>query len=248
MDSVTDLLYSIVIPTLNEEKLLPVLLNELVQFRSQEKIDFEIIVSDGGSTDKTIEISQEHADKVLLLERGDKINISFGRYKGAANAEGDILIFLNADVRISDLKKFFQSIKNKFINSKYVAMTCRVQIFPEEEFLSDKIFSFFMNRYFSMLNFIGLGMARGECQIIRKNIYQQAGCYNINLVAGEDFELFTRIRKLGSVLFSNKLIVFESPRRYHKWGYAKILFNWFINSASSLILKKSISKKWEMIR
>jgi len=49
--------YSIIIPTLNEEKLLPNLLKLLSHQELKKKYDYEIIVSDGGSKDCTIEIA-----------------------------------------------------------------------------------------------------------------------------------------------------------------------------------------------
>ena len=91
-------------------------------------------------------------------------------------------------------------------------------------------------------------MARGECQLIKKDIYEAVGGYNPVLNAGEDFELSTRIRKKGKILFVNDLVVYESPRRYHEWGYLKIIYSWFVNSTTSWLLKKSLFKKWEPIR
>ena len=242
------MIFSIIIPTLNEEKLLPFLLGQLNEYRKNEFTEFEVIISDGGSEDRTVEISNTLADKTLTFEKEDLRTISSGRAMGANHAKGDFLIFLNADVKFENISRFFKTIKEKFINSDYAAMTCTVKVFPDQEEFSDKIFSAFINNYISFLNWIGLGMARGECQVIRKTVYWTAGGYNPVLAAGEDFELFTRIRKNGKVLFAREIIVYESPRRYHKWGYSRIVFNWFINSAASWLLKRSISHKWEPIR
>ena len=58
---------SVIIPTLNEEKLLPAL---LAQFSPDviRKFDLELIVSDGGSTDATIAL---HQTLVVVLLLGD---------------------------------------------------------------------------------------------------------------------------------------------------------------------------------
>lgn len=238
--------YSIIIPTLNEEKLLPGLLDSMNN-REDNKYDFEIIVSDGGSSDDTIKIAEKLADKTLLHTNGDVRTISSGRAKGANAASGEILIFTNADVRIN-IYKLFQIIEEKFIDTDYAAMTTKTKIYPEDERRIDKIVFAFLNNYFRLLNLLGMGMARGECQVIRKDVYQNAGGYKKDLYAGEDFELFTRIRREGKVLFIKDFIVYESPRRYRKWGYFKILCAWFLNSSSSLIFKKSFYKSWELVR
>ena len=87
---------SIIIPTLFEEELLG---NLLVQFtqKLREQYDFEVIVSDGGSKDKTIEIAKQFADKVVENTSGVKQNISQGRNNGADVASGENFVFLNAD-------------------------------------------------------------------------------------------------------------------------------------------------------
>jgi glycosyltransferase involved in cell wall biosynthesis len=246
--SVIDVKYSIIIPTLNEEYLLPTLLLSLSDKQLKSKYDYEIIISDGGSTDDTLIQSRLYADKTLTFQNGDLKNISYGRHKGAVNAAGDILIFMNADVRIKEPYLFFEHIEKYFISSRFAAMTCAIKVFPELERLPDKLFSAFINVYVRVLNFIGIGMARGECQIVKKKIYNEIGGYNFNLFAGEDFELSTRLRKKGKILFSPEIVVYESPRRYHSWGYIRIIISWFMNSMTSWFLKKSVSKKWEPVR
>ncbi|MFZ5948089.1 MAG: glycosyltransferase [Stygiobacter sp.] len=239
--------YSVIIPTLNEEKLLPNLLQQFDDnLRSEYSI--ELIVADSGSKDKTIEIAQKYCDKVITKNGNDIKNISFGRYIGAKYSSANILIFLNADILFDNINLFFDFIDNNFLQSNYVACTCKINVFPDHEKLSDIFFSTFINIYVRILNFVGIGMMRGECQVIKKDVYNEVGGYNYNLYAGEDFELSTRIRKKGKILFANNLIIYESPRRYHTWGYLKIILSWFLNSISSWFLKKSFNKKWEEIR
>ena len=185
--------YSIIIPTLNEERLLPQLLESLTDKNTRENYKYEIIISDGGSTDKTLEVSQQYADKVLQYEQSDNRNISTGRHKGALNSSGEILIFINADVRFNELYKYFDVIEEKY-TAKYSAMTCNIRSFPENESLTDKLFSGYINLYVRSLNLLGIGMARGEFQVIRRKTYDLVGGYDLHLNAGEDFELSTRLR------------------------------------------------------
>lgn len=243
----SEIKFSVIIPTLNEEKLLPNLLKQFTK-DLKEKYSIELIVADSGSVDKTVEIANTYCDKVITKNGGDIINIAFGRYIGAKNSSGSILIFINADILFENIYNFFEFLDRNFINSKFVGFTCSINIFPHLEKMTDKLFTYFMNNYVKLLNFIGVGMMRGECQVIRKKIYDEVGGYNYNLYAGEDFELSTRIRKLGKILFEKNIIIYESPRRYHAWGYIKIILSWFLNSISSWFFKKSFNKKWEAIR
>ena len=240
--------YSIIIPTLNEERLLPKLMSQLNDNSLRESFDYEIIVSDGGSSDNTVIIAADLADKVITHKKESKQNISEGRNNGAKIAKGEILIFLNGDIFIEEPQKFFSYIESKFMNSKYLAMTCSVVVFPNERKFIDSVFLTFYNYYFHSLNIIGLGMGRGECHIIRKDIFWNQNGYNEKLAAGEDYDLYKRIRQKGKILFAQKLFIFESPRRYRKLGHFRILFTWLINSIFVTLKNRSMSKEWEQIR
>jgi len=240
--------YSIIIPTLNEEKLLPNLLKQLSKPELKKKYDFELIISDGGSSDKTVSIAEKFAEKVISNEGNRKENISIGRNKGAAAASGDVLIFLNADTELESADYFLSVIEEKFYESEYLALTCRIDIKKEDKKLSDSFFLAFYNLYFHLLNIIGVGMGRGECQVVRKKVFQDVGGFNENLPAGEDFELYNRIRRKGNILFERKLTVYESPRRYRKFGHFSIFLTWTLNGIFVLFRKKSMSKEWEQIR
>ena len=240
--------YSIIIPALNEEKLLPGILGQLNDPILKNKFEYEIIISDGGSKDNTIEIALKIADVVKLHNKDYKQNIAQGRNEGAKLAQGDILIFLNGDIHIPSVIDFFYFIDTMFFNSNYLAMTCVVKVFPEEEILSDRLFHWAYNTYFKSLNKFGVGMGRGECQIVRKSIFKKVNGNNEKMAAGEDFDLFRRIKKHGDILFTDKISVYESPRRYRKLGYVGVSWSWAKNGLSVLFKNRSISKEWEQVR
>lgn len=84
---------SIIIPVLNEEVAINALLRQLQHYRQQ---GHEVIVVDGGSEDKTIEIAKNLADKVLSSQAGRALQMN----TGAAQVTSDSLWFLHADTEI----------------------------------------------------------------------------------------------------------------------------------------------------
>ena len=108
--------YSIIIPVLNEEILLPGILGQLNDPLLKKKYDYEIIISDGGSKDNTIEIALKIADVVKLHNKDYKQNIAQGRNEGAKLAKGEILVFLNGDIHLPSVVEFFNFIDNMFYN------------------------------------------------------------------------------------------------------------------------------------
>jgi glycosyltransferase involved in cell wall biosynthesis len=238
---------SIVIPTLHEEK---VLSSTLGQFTDALRKEFgiEIIVSDGGSADNTVNIAEEYADAVVRRSSGAMQNISEGRNEGADVASGKILIFLNADVMIEEPEKFFATVQRVMDRSDVAGATCNVNIYPEEERFFDWAFHNLYNGYFWLLNMIGMGMGRGECHVVRRDIFGEMGGYDKNITAGEDFEFFLRLKKRGKIVFMRTLTVFESPRRFRKYGYLWVSILWFLNAIGVLFFRKSFVDQWKPVR
>lgn len=87
---------SIIVPTLNEEKNIASCLESLANL---DYPDYEIIVVDGGSKDKTVEIAKNYTNKVIVDDYvpPNWIGKSYGCYLGAKKAVGDLLLFTDAD-------------------------------------------------------------------------------------------------------------------------------------------------------
>ncbi|HET7153576.1 MAG TPA: glycosyltransferase [Candidatus Kapabacteria bacterium] len=242
-----ELRFSVVIPTLNEEKMLPQALRQFTpELRSRYSI--EIIVSDGGSTDKTLEIAEEDADIVVRHTSSSRQTIAEGRNMGAAAAHGNILVFMNADTLFASTTEFFQSIANAFLRGDTDAIAFPILVFPQERTAFDALFHTVYNKYVHLLNVVGLGMGRGECQAIRRSAFEQVNGYNERLTAGEDFDLYRRIRREERILFMKNCVVYESPRRYRKFGYGGVVWSWFKNAISVMFVNRSLSDVWEQVR
>lgn len=238
---------SVIVPTLNEEKLLGRMLRQFTP-ELVRKYDLEVVVSDGGSTDTTLTIARECAHVVVENRDGVKQTISLGRNMGARHARGRIFVFLNADTFLHDSDKFFRRVIEEINRDGVVAVTCSVEVYPEEQRLSDKLYHGFYNWLFSMMNRVGMGMGRGECHVMKREVFEKVGGYAARIAAGEDYDLFRRLEKLGRIRFLNDVLVYESPRRYRKYGYTYVTASWFMNFLAVFFLRRSILSEWKPVR
>ena len=84
---------SVIIPTLNEEKNLPIVLQDVRQFFEKNRYKHEILVVDGYSKDKTVEIAKKFGAKILY----DNKSKGSALITGFKHAKGDIIITMDAD-------------------------------------------------------------------------------------------------------------------------------------------------------
>ena len=214
--------------------------------------DAELIVSDGGSTDATLDIARKHADVVVLHEEPRRQTIAEGRNQGACNAKGDVLVFINGDTVPKNLDVFTACLAAFAIRTgRYArasALACPVGFADSEQQFRDRVFHVVYNSYVRLLSLLRVGAGRGECQVVRREMFERVGGYRKELVAGEDFDLFARIGLRGRVLFAHELHVIESPRRFRKFGYLRVLGSWTVNALSVMFTGRSSSDEWEPVR
>ena len=250
-DSQKPVLLSIVVPVLNEEKLLS---NTLALFTADIKRRYrcELVVSDGGSTDDSVTIAEQFADVVVQHTGEGQQTIAEGRDKGAMASHGKVIVFLNGDTVPNDVESFLavvlEFVERKGRYAQASALACPVQIYTSERTRFDSAFHTAYNGWVWLLNALRIGAGRGECQIVRRDVYDAVGGYKHNLAAGEDFDLLARIGLQARVMFATELLVLESPRRFRRFGYFRILWWWTVNALSVMITGKSSSDEWEPVR
>ena len=122
------IMISIIIPTLNEEKYLPKLLGCI---RNQAYKNYEVIVADAGSKDKTREIAKKHGCRIV---KGGMPAV--GRNSGARIAKGSILLFADADIQFD--KNFLKNAVNEFEKRNLDVAGC--YIYPLGRNVIDKLF------------------------------------------------------------------------------------------------------------
>lgn len=227
---------SMVIPTFQEEKYLAKVLSRV----AETKPPIEIVVVDSGSQDKTVEIAKQFTDKVYLIkERG----ISKAKNHGAQQANGNILVFLDADVKPP--ADFAEKVLKTFSDATVVGATCH--IVPEQPNLSEAIFFQFYNLLIRICSKFK-PHSRGEFLAVKKKSFLTVGGFDETMPCLEDHELVYRLSKLGKFIFIEDLVVYESLRRFRKLGFFKVVGTWITDYVSFLLRGKPISKVWSPVR
>ncbi|MDD3190525.1 MAG: glycosyltransferase [Candidatus Pacebacteria bacterium] len=201
---------SIIIPTKNEEKYLPKLLDSI---KIQSFSDYEIIVADNKSQDRTQEVARSFGAEVV--QGGLPAE---GRNRGAAVANGDIFLFLDADTEMPDIN-FLKDAFREF-DKKKLSMGVPVAI-TEGNYL-DRLFFRWWN-YFVASSQFAKPLAGGWCIFVKRDIHQKLGGFDEKIILGEDSDYAQRGCKLGRFRFMSSVKIRVSSRRLKKEGYLKVL-------------------------
>jgi len=198
---------SIVIPTKNEEASLPALFDTI---RTQTFRDFEIIVADADSTDRTREVATAFGAKVV-----DGGMPGPGRNRGAEAAIGDILLFVDADVKFPN-ENYLTDVIAEFEEREVDVATCRLK--PVSKRLDDKLGHALFNQYTKITERVR-AHAAGSCIISRRSVHDGIKGFDERVMFAEDQEYVIRAQKNGfrfRLLESHPMLV--SVRRLEKDG------------------------------
>jgi glycosyltransferase involved in cell wall biosynthesis len=211
---------SIIIPTLNEEHYLPKLLTSLVNQHFSGKL--QIIVVDGGSTDKTIEKAKEFSKSFgeLLILKTHK-GIGHQRNKGAERARYNHLLFIDADIIIP------KGMLNAYLKNvdPHKRLVGRTMLWPtnSSSFLE---YLFFVPSYLSLLVLELISpVTSGGFLLSTKDNWQKIGGFREEGLMGEDVDFGERSIKAGAEFYTSKFsYVLHSSRRARQTGVFKLFF------------------------
>ncbi len=198
---------SIIIPAKNEERLLPRLLKSI---KIQTFDSYEVIVADAKSTDSTREVARSFGATVI---DGDMPGP--GRNLGAKVAEGEYLLFMDADA-VMPSETFLLDTMNEIEAHDIDVATCRLK--P----ISDNGFDVFMHGFYNKYISRTAGVrphAPGSCIFAKRSVHEAIGGFDEEIVFAEDMEYVQRAYKLGyhfAVLRSQPVLV--SVRRLDQDG------------------------------
>ncbi len=182
--------FSIIIPTLNEEKYLPQLLSDLC---NQTYQDFEVIIVDGQSKDKTVTKATIYQKKLDLKIITSQIqNVCYQRNLGSSTAKSDYLIFMDADNRLPNY--FLQGIKYRLDSSPFDLFT--TWILPDGKDMGSLAISNIINLWLDVQQNTNEPWLIEAMLVIKKRIFQSLKGFDVNIHINEGYDLVSRaIRK-----------------------------------------------------
>jgi rSAM/selenodomain-associated transferase 2 len=198
---------SIIVPVLNEAQGISESLAALAPLRAR---GHEVIVVDGGSSDKTPDLARRAADRVVSAPRGRASQMN----AGAALARGEVLVFLHADTRLPEGAG--ARILQGLAASGRAWGRFDVRIEGASVFLP--VIAFFMN-----LRSRATGIATGDQAIfVRRDAFERAGRFP-SLELMEDIVLSRSLKRVSRPLCVTDKAV-TSGRRWERHGVLRTVF------------------------
>jgi glycosyltransferase involved in cell wall biosynthesis len=235
--------FSIIIPTLNEELFITNLLENL---RSQKLKNFETIVVDAKSKDKTRETILKYKKKLnIKLFQINKKNVSCQKNFGADKAKSKYLIFIDADSKIK--KTFTKSFQSEIERKKGLVFFPYVE--PEEKTPQMKAIYQFLNFIIDLSQKTNNPYSSVGCMCLEKNFFNSIGGFDEKLFINEDYNIAKKASDWGVRGIHLPNIKFTASfRKIKKEGKLKSLYKLIVGS-SYYLFKGDVKKKiynWEM--
>ncbi|MBL7036442.1 glycosyltransferase [Candidatus Microgenomates bacterium] len=212
-------LVSVVITTKNEEEVIETLLKSLI---SQTFSNFEIILVDNNSTDKTVEIVKKY--KAKTFNKGPERSIQ--RNFGVKNSKGEYVIILDADMKLE--ASVLKDCVNKFKKDKNLAGL----IVPEKSFGTGFWTKF---KVFEREFYVGEESIEAA-RFFRRDVFLKFGGYDKNITGPEDYDLPLRMKKDGLKIGRVKSFIHHNEKKFSPFKRAKKKF--YYSLKAGVYLKK----------
>jgi len=236
--------FSVIIPVFNKEK---DIYNTLESVLKQSFSDFELIIVDDGSTDKSVEEISRLKDKRILVFKKENQGVSIARNFGVEKSNSDYIAFLDADdywypehlenllLLINEFPKklWFASAYEKKRNSALTTPMNSPILKKGKTWFG--VIDFFKN---SMID----SVVNSSSVCFNKDFYNSLNGFNSNFTHGEDTDLWIRSSLKSPLVFSNKITLInnlDSSNRSNKTPISKR--NYFNLNAFTLEEKTNLS-------
>ena len=226
---------SIIIPTKNEERLLPGCLDSLKKQDTQSS--WELLIIDSSDSDKTAQIAIKYGARVIKEERlGKGLALS----TGANEAKGQILCFTEADCILPP--NWLSVIESEFNrNPDLVALTSDYS-FHDSSWTYNFILKFFLPisiwGYYILYNNHSL---RGTNFAVKASAYHKCGGVSQTAKEFQDVELGLRLREVGKIRFVRAMRNKTSDRRIR--GRLLVYIKEFVPTIWNLLVLRKIQEE-----
>lgn len=243
---------SFVIPAYNEEKnigdCVGTILAEIERFKNDSpyaaSTDFEVIVVNNASIDRTGEIARNAGARVV---DESKKGILWARKAGLEASEGDIIANIDADNRIPT--GWIQLVVDYFMKMPdLLALSGPLNYYDSPAYVRVSTRIFYCIGYaFDKIFHVGKsGMLQGGNYAIRKSVLQKIGGYDTSITFyGEDTDIATRVCAIGKIIWTFKLSMNSSGRRIEKEGLLHMGCTYAMNYLWATFFKKPFSMEYK---
>ncbi|MFZ2025618.1 MAG: glycosyltransferase [Microgenomates group bacterium] len=229
--------FSVIIPALNEEKFLPKLLESLSH---QHFTDFEVIVVDGKSKDKTVAVASTYIGKVpnLSVVVADHASLPYQRNIGADAATGGWLVFIDADTVLYSytLERLYTQLsvsEESFFTTWFS---------PDSDDINDVRLTLFAIFFIELSKTVKRAVSPGSFTVVKRSAFTAINGYDIEHPFLEDQDFSRRMSTHGFELsIIRETLYIWSLRRYRKEGTAKVL-QAYTRSILPVIFSKKVPK------
>lgn len=203
---------SVIIPALNEEENIGFALTSVL-----EGNPFQVVVIDGGSTDRTVDIARSYDGVTVTVS--EKRGRSKQMNEGARMCSGDIFLFLHADSTLPD--GWSRSLIDAMVSRETVGGCFFIK-------LSGSRFIYRLTGWMINVRTLLFHSFSGDQAIfVRKDVFDRLGGFpDVPLM--EDLIIAKSLRKRGRVAFIRDRVT-TSARNWERWGPVKtILLMWYL--------------------
>lgn len=212
---------SIIVPVHNEEKSLDRTL-ECMTTQHYPGPAPQIVVALNGCEDNSRQVAETYLDRGVVIVESEKSGMSFGKNLGAAEATGDILIFVDADTFMPD--SGFQAIVEAF-HGKDRAIAA-VPGRPDRGMLVIRSAFWIANHYARKHRVL----TPGPVMAIQRTLFEELGGLDESLPQGTSSDLFLRAQQAGAqYLYVEETAAVTSVRRFQEKGILTQLLDWRSN-------------------
>jgi len=230
---------SIIIPTYNAEKYL---LIQLEKLKSQSINDYELIIIDSSSSDKTIEIAKKYTNNIIVI-KASEFDHGGTRARAAHIAKGDILIYLTQDA-LPYNEYTLENIVKIFNNKNVGAAYGRQLSYPDTNLFGKHLRKFNYPKTSSIkskkdISIYGIKTAQlsNSYSAYRKSSLEAVGIFKDNLILGEDVYTGAKMIIAGyslsyvsdaKVYHSHSYTVWQEFKRYFDIGVFHKCEGWIL--------------------
>lgn len=206
---------SFVIPTHNNERTLERCLNSI---RAQRYLKTEIIIVDGYSCDKTLEIARKFADKILLCNGP----IGEARQLGIEVSNGQVIGLFDSDIIIPHHEWLLNAVKN-FWNVENISTIWPYNIPPPDSSLLARAYSKFTWSIMLDLAMKGKGVWGGGNSLFKKKYVEEVGGISKSINTGEDLYLARKLKDKGyKVIFHEDPLCHDTHRTFREFTQKQV--------------------------